>query len=190
MNVQEGLESQTIYSTWLCASNHRNEMFSARCAQCEDTRPCSRCGAKPARMYAAGVRCDACLAGTTRVWRTWEPPRVVPVPRVRSRVLEPQRLAESDEIPKTLRSLVKWCDEHGIPHRATYARTEAHASVVFVAVLDVIPFRRRRVVVLYVDDGFAHGLISDRGVGCLRDVRNALGQNNKPPAPRAKKSVA
>lgn len=190
VNVQQYVESQTIYSTWVCASNHRNDMFSAGCSQCEDTRPCSRCGSKPSRMYAAGVRCDACVAATEREWSTWEPPRPVAVVRERPTVLEPQRLAQRAEIPKLLKSVLVWCDAHGIVHRETYARTTEHESLLFVAELDCVPWKRRRVIVFYVDGSFAHGLISDRGAACLRDVRQALGQLVTKPAPRAKKVTA
>lgn len=187
-DVQEYVESQVLYATWLCASNHRSDMFSARCAVCDDTRPCTLCSAKPSRMYAAGVRCGACVAGgPQRPWSTWEPPRPVVTPVVRAEVLEPQRLAQRAEIPKLLRSVLVWCDAHGIPHRETYARTAEHESVLFVAVMDVVPFRRRTVSAFYLDGSFSHGLVSGTGAACLRDVRQALGQLVTKPAPRKKK---
>lgn len=102
-------------------------------------------------------------------------------------MIEPQRLAETDEIPKLLKSVIAWCDGHAITHSETYARTTEHESLLFVARVNCVPWKRRTVLAFYLDGKFAHALISDRGAACLRDVREALGQLVTKPAPRKKK---
>jgi hypothetical protein len=180
----------TLSTKWQCASGHLNEIFTNECPSCDDVRPCKRCGTRPTRMYAAGALCETCVDAARLPRSTWKPAVVELVPEVPPTIIEAQRLAEPGEIPKFLKSLIVWCNDHAITHRETYARTTEHESVLFVAHLNCVPWRRRTVMALYLDGGFTTGLISGGGTARFRDIRVALGQNVPPPTPRKKKVEA
>lgn len=175
-----------VYSLWNCSSEHVNERVYASCQTCGESRPCRMCGTRPVRIYVDGVRCEGCRPQERPSVPRWEAEPPSGRTSKRAVVLEPQRLAQCDEIPTRIRSLQAWCDDHGIWNIATFARTELAKSVMFGADLNCVPFKRRRVVVLYVDGRFDHALISGQGLACLRDAKHALGMPVK--APRARKS--
>ena len=175
---------------WRCELNHSNDMLRGSCRDCGETRECQKCGSRPARLFPNGMWCDSCGVVAPTSFVATRPNRPSGLKVDPNPVFVAQRPAQRAEVPSGLRSLWDWCIGAGFAWKVTYSITVDRVEFVGLRVkVDQVPYKKRRVTVMYAQGRFDHALVSDAGVVVLRDAKRALGMIVADPKPRVK-SVA
>jgi hypothetical protein len=194
MTTESVTKGREAYPVWKCARDHANDMGRATCRECGESRPCQRCGGRPARLYVSGMWCDACDVVAPSSFVASRPESVRPVPVEQAIVLERQRSPERAGLPAGIRTLIAWCENQNIEREWASGRT-VHEGRERESVILRARLRDGGVLVVVYEDGrFVRSIgTMIAGKGTLTDARRALGLSvapRKPRKPAAAKPVA